>query len=286
MQKVTGESVLRFLLVVIIFGLPTYELYLYNNTIQKLYAVTNELNQTRDDLRGRISSLESSVGSQVGKVEASVGTLEKLSQTDPELLKQYSKVYFLNEHYVPAALSPIDPQFVLANGQQLFIHSNVAPFLEKLLSDAESNQFGLRVVSAYRSFGQQSMLKKNYKFIYGAGTANQFSADQGYSEHQLGTAVDFGVAQNKNQFTGFENTPEYSWLVANAYKYGFVISYPPHNSYYVYEPWHWRFVGLSLALYLHNNNLYFYNIDQRKAESYLGSIFDSSASSKPAMANF
>ena len=73
---------------------------------------------------------------------------------------------------------------------------------------------------------------------------------------------------------GFDKTPEYKWLTDNAYKYGFVISYPAGNKYYKYEPWHWRFVGVALATKLHEDGIYFYDMDQRLIDNYLANIFD------------
>jgi D-alanyl-D-alanine carboxypeptidase len=109
---------------------------------------------------------------------------------------------------------------------------------------------------------------------YGAGTANQFSADQGYSEHQLGTTVDFTTSSVGATFSGFEDTESYRWLRDEAHRYGFVLSYPPNNSYYQFEPWHWRFVGVDLAQDLHQDDTYFYDLDQREINEYLITLFD------------
>jgi LAS superfamily LD-carboxypeptidase LdcB len=100
------------------------------------------------------------------------------------------------------------------------------------------------------------------------------SADQGYSEHQLGTALDFTTRALGAGFTSFAKTEAYSWLQANAYKYGFVISYPEDNTYYQFEPWHWRFVGVSLATMLHEEGQNFYDVLQSKIDAYLIKIFD------------
>ena len=108
---------------------------------------------------------------------------------------------------------------------------------------------------------------------YGSG-ANSFSADQGYSEHQLGTAIDFTTLELGSDFSSFEKTDAYKWLLDNAYEYGFILSYPKDNTYYQFEPWHWRFVGKSLANTLHQENKNFYDVDQRTIDSYLISIFD------------
>lgn len=211
---------------------------------------------------------------QIKRISDTVGILDKLSQTDPELLQKYSKVYFLNEHYVPKNLTNIDPEYLLESQRQHQIAEEVWPFLENLLDRAKSRDLDLKVLSGFRSFDTQSALKSNYRVIYGAGTANQFSADQGYSEHQLGTAVDFTTPTIGSTFTGFENSPEYDWLTKNAHRYGFVLSYPPNNAYYQYEPWHWRFVGIDLARRLYDDNQYFYDLDQRTIDQYLISIFD------------
>ena len=215
-----------------------------------------------------------SLTNQVNEVTNTVGALSKLSKTDPELLKKYSKVYFLNEHYVPISLSDVGVSFRSAKSNNYQIHSNVLPYLEKMITASNADGVALLVQSAYRSFGTQSILKSNYKVIYGAGTANSFSADQGYSEHQLGTAIDFTTLKTSGALEGFDKTPEFKWLTENAYKYGFVISYPAGNKYYKYEPWHWRFVGVALATYLHDNNMYFYDLDQRLIDNYLANIFD------------
>ena len=87
-------------------------------------------------------------------------------------------------------------------------------------------------------------------------------------------AVDFATPATGTGFAGFDKTPEYAWLLANAYKYGFEISYPQSNTYYEFEPWHWRFVGVALATTLHSRNEYFYDMDQREIDTYLADIFD------------
>lgn len=215
-----------------------------------------------------------SVAQQIGNITSSVSVLTRLAQSDPELLKKYSKVYFLNEHYVPISLSDIEPQYIYQQNKKLQIHASVYPKLKLMLDAAAADQISLKVESAFRSFGTQAVLKSNYKFTYGAGTANQFSAEQGYSEHQLGTTLDFTSAENNGTLAGFDKTKAFAWLKANAYKYGFTLSYPPNNSYYQYEPWHWRFVGSPLSAKLQQENTYFYDLDQRIIDGYLVDIFN------------
>ncbi len=198
--------------------------------------------------------------------------LQKLTQTDKQLLAKYSKVYFLNENYVPAQLVTIDKAYTTQEKQLQFL-KDAYPYLEELLKDAAEDGIPLRIASAYRSYNEQKALKSAYKAMYGAG-ANTFSADQGYSEHQLGTTVDFTTPELIGAVPAFENTTSYTWLKNNAYKYGFILSYPKSNAYYIYEPWHWRFVGVKLARTLHEDNKNFYDLDQREIDSYLIHLFD------------
>lgn len=211
--------------------------------------------------------------SQISEIQGTVGILDKLSRTDPELLKKYSKVYFLNENYTPESLVKITPAYTYNPSEDYFFYSKVWPFLQGLMQAAATENVNVKIISAYRSFGIQSGLKSSYRMIYGSG-ANQFSADQGYSEHQLGTTIDFTNSEVGTSYSGFEETAAYYWLLNNAYKYGFVLSYPENNEYYQFEPWHWRFVGKSLALRLRHEGKYFYDLDQREIDQYLVSFFD------------
>ena len=211
--------------------------------------------------------------SQIQQISGTVGTLTKLSQTDKELLQKYSKVYFLSENYVPSKLALIDTRYLLHTDKPEQFHGDVLPFLEEMIAEAAASGIDLKVVSAYRSFYDQISVKTGYKLLYGSG-ANQFSADQGYSEHQLGTAVDLTTSKLGDLSLQFEQQTAYKWLGDNAYRFGFILSYPRNNSYYQFEPWHWRFIGKALAARLHAENKRFYDLAQRDIDTYLISIFD------------
>lgn len=209
----------------------------------------------------------------IGEIAGTVGTLDKLAKTDKELLQKYSKVYFLNEHYVPSSLAPISEKYVYEKNVTKEIHGKVISKLNKMFNSAMEDGVDMKILSAYRSFDEQNKLKNSYTVVYGSG-ANKFSADQGYSEHQLGTTIDVTTEKMGPNFSKFKDTEAYKWLRQNAYKYGFILSYPENNSYYEFEPWHWRFVGVSLATRLHEEGQYFYDLDQRTIDQYLISIFD------------
>lgn len=231
---------------------------------------TNEqLARTLQEEQGRNEEF----AAQINEISDTVGILDKLSKTDEELLQKYSKVSFLNEHYIPSDLSEIDDEWKYTESKKLQLHSKVIPYLEDMLEDALDDGVKLWVVSAYRSFGEQQQLKGAYTVTYGSG-ANAFSADQGFSEHQLGTTLDFTTEGIGGGLSGFGNTEAYEWLLDNAHKYGFTLSYDEENGYYIFEPWHWRFVGEDLAKDLHKAKAHFYDWDQRKIDEYLISIFD------------
>ncbi len=213
------------------------------------------------------------LGEQVEDLTGTVGDLEKLAEIDKELLQKYSKVFFLNEHYEPSKLVDIDEAYLYDENTPQQIHRDIRNYLEDMIEDAADDGVTLYVRSAYRSFGTQASLKTGYSVTYGSG-ANAFSADQGYSEHQLGTTVDFTTTGINGGLDGFQNTPAYTWLLKNAYRYGFVLSYPEGNAYYQFEPWHWRFVSRDLARYLDKKDLHFYDVDQRVIDEYLLDFFD------------
>jgi D-alanyl-D-alanine carboxypeptidase len=82
----------------------------------------------------------------------------------------------------------------------------------------------------------------------GEQKADGLSARPGYSEHQLGTAVDFvNKATGYKIVNDFGNTPAGKWLAENSYKYGFILPYKSDQSNaggYQEESWHFRFTGV------------------------------------------
>ena len=77
----------------------------------------------------------------------------------------------------------------------------------------------------------------------------------GCSEHQTGYAFDAAnyVDGIYNEVLGEE---EIAWLNYNAYKYGFILRYPKGKEEitgFIYEPWHYRYVGKDISNILYNN---------------------------------
>ena len=89
-----------------------------------------------------------------------------------------------------------------------------------------------------------------------ASERGKVSAPPGYSEHSTGFAIDIGDAtQRETDFeTEFENTDAYRWLINNATKFHFKLSFNKDNKYIDYEPWHWRYEGSIEALKIFENS--------------------------------
>jgi|GEM_PF-3216119 len=158
----------------------------------------------------------------------------------------------VDKTYVPDNLAPIPARYRHPRVGVLQTRKEIIDPLTQMLQDAESAGLALRVNSAYRSHTRQ-------KEIYDLNadvlliTKPEKAARPGYSEHQLGTAVDISQYPNNSQ-------AGYDWLAANANRYGFVLSYPKGKEQiteFRHEPWHWRYVGTQLAQYISGNDILF-----------------------------
>lgn len=275
------DRLLAFGVSVVVLGAFGYGGYSYWQLTKTVASLSSELSEATTTLEAKVAeniSLQSALEAeqrrnndfqdQIEGISSTVTKIDKLQQTDPQLLAKYSKVYFLPDNYIPKDLVSIASSSTYADSKNYQLIGQADRHLEEMIRDAKSDGINLLVISAYRSFNSQASLKVSYKFTYGSG-ANAFSADQGYSEHQLGTTIDFTTKELGPDFSTFAKSPAYDWLTKHAYKYGFVISYPSGNTYYISEPWHWRFVGINLAQDLHDQNKYFYQLDQRTINNYL-----------------
>ena len=112
---------------------------------------------------------------------------------------------------------------------------------------AAAHQDGINhfmLTSGYRDEAEQS---KQYE-----ENEPGYALPAGFSEHNLGLAVDIGSTQGK-----MESASEGLWLKENAWKYGFILRYPEDKTEITgipYEPWHYRYVGLPHSAIMYENN--------------------------------
>lgn len=158
-------------------------------------------------------------------------------------------------HRLPADYVPPDLVNAVtgtpAVGVPLAIRALAYGDLARLRTAALAAGLRLDIVSAYRSYEQQAQTFDYWTRIAGYDQALNTSARPGHSEHQLGTAIDFGDGTAAPWvYTDWATTPTGAWLASHAADFGFVMSYPKGRSAvtcYSYEPWHYRYVGTTLA---------------------------------------
>lgn len=132
----------------------------------------------------------------------------------------------------------------------------------KMRDAAKKEGLSIYISSGFRSYNKQNTLYKNYVARDGKKEADTYSARPGHSEHQTGLAFDVNTISS-----AFDSTPEAKWLHQNCYKYGFILRYPKgktNETGYIYESWHYRYVGEELASKLYNNG------DWLTLETYFG----------------
>lgn len=155
---------------------------------------------------------------------------------------------------LPAEYAPPDLVSVNAAGfsSGLLVRELVLDDLSALKAAADAAGMGLEVQSAYRSFNYQETTFDYWAELEGYDAALRSSARPGHSEHQLGTALDFRSADGPPawELADWGTTPEGAWLAEHAPRFGFVMSYPAGKedvTCYIYEPWHYRYVGREVA---------------------------------------
>ncbi len=163
-------------------------------------------------------------------------------------------VWYTTPSYVPSGLVPVESTYIYSNKWSSFLRPEAKEALESMWRDFYNTFWtNIWIASSYRSYDYQKGIKDN-------GCSDALCAHPGHSEHQSWLAVDLFEASTENDFLKKSNLKNYYWwLWKNAHKYGF------HNSYqkgkkidgYVKEPWHWRYVWVELATFLHDNNITF-----------------------------
>lgn len=165
-----------------------------------------------------------------------------------------NKFNYLDENYIPDDLVNVEGKYARDSAK---LNKIAYENFVKMADDMSDLGMTIKITTGYRSYNFQSTLYNNYVKADGVKNADTYSARPGYSEHQLGYSADVTNAKNTS-FGEFENTDEYKWLKDNAHKYGFLLRYPKDKEYitgYVFEAWHFRYVGVDIATYIYENDL-------------------------------
>ena len=159
----------------------------------------------------------------------------------------------LAQDYAPAELAVADAD----TGKQL--EAAAAAAYQEMAADAAEDGVSLVLCSGYRDYDYQAGLfeKRMQKYLDQGRTAEDAAAlartivaKPGCSEHQTGLAADIVTEKYTGLDSGFAKTDAYAWLVQHGAEYGFILRYPEDrqaDTGIVYEPWHWRYVGVENA---------------------------------------
>ncbi len=132
------------------------------------------------------------------------------------------------------------------------VHIDMRDSLLQMREEARKEGIYLVFLSGFRSINLQKDIFYSLKSVRNQEAAERarVSAPPGYSEHSTGFAIDIGDAnQRETDFeTEFENTKAFRWLIKNAAKFHFKLSFSKDNKFIDYEPWHWRYEGSIEAL--------------------------------------
>lgn len=142
-----------------------------------------------------------------------------------------------------------------------------AYYCRQMIEAAANDGIDLKILSAYRTVKyQQKLFDRNVKSRMESGmTYDEAYADvliniaiPGTSEHNAGLAVDIVTTHDWDTYEGFEDTEEFAWLQEHAHEYGFILRYLKGKediTGYIYEPWHYRFIGVKYALDIKESGL-------------------------------
>jgi D-alanyl-D-alanine carboxypeptidase len=159
--------------------------------------------------------------------------------------------YVLNGVTYIEGLLVVNKTYSLPSSYGKALTSQTQAAYNRMKQAAAKEGIKLSIVSGFRSYSYQVDLYNRYVKSEGKAQADSHSARPGHSEHQAGLAMDINSLSQS-----FDQTPEFAWLQANAWKYGFIMRYPKDSTAvtgYIYEPWHYRYVGEQWAEVFYNN---------------------------------
>ena len=176
-------------------------------------------------------------------VDSFLAELKQVLAAEKEnLLVLVDKRHFLPDGYTPQNLVTLTAgRAYMINRKDLSLTKTAEQALQEMALAAKQDGVTLLVSSSYRSYTYQKNLFDRYVRESGEKEAERFSARAGTSQHQLGTVVDFGSISDE-----FAQTRAGKWVLQNASKYGWSLSFPKGYEVvtgYVWESWHYRYIG-------------------------------------------
>lgn len=148
-----------------------------------------------------------------------------------------------------------EPEELVVSVDGARVTPECAAALEQMIADCKAAGYTPLVRSSYRTIADQQALLTAKQQDYSYEQAIQIVAIPGTSEHHTGLAVDI-VDVNFTKLNHQQaERPTQQWLMEHCWEYGFIVRYPDDTTDYtgiIYEPWHYRYVGVELATQLHD----------------------------------
>jgi D-alanyl-D-alanine carboxypeptidase len=166
-------------------------------------------------------------------------------KADPMLLFLVDKSRALPQGYIPPDLKSLAGTGLSVARTGLSLRTAALQALVSMEAAARAEGIALLVSSTYRSYAYQSGVWDRGVAADGEAETAASIARPGYSQHQLGTALDFGSITD-----AFAETKASRWLESNATRFGFSLSFPKGMSAvtgYKWESWHYRYIGKAAA---------------------------------------
>jgi zinc D-Ala-D-Ala carboxypeptidase len=208
------------------------------------YIVFQKIADGPHDVGGHMETLREATGMEYQSLQIAK---DQIYQGDLLLV---NKDYPVHEAGVKSDVVRLSEHEELLQGYTLLDHrievsERVAKvFLEMVEAAQQDNVSHFILNSGYRGMEEQEKLYEEMGPAY--------AMPSGYSEHNVGSALDIGSTQMK-----MEHAPEGKWLEDHSWKYGFILRYPKDKvaiTGTVFEPWHFRYVGLPHSAIMKQNN--------------------------------
>jgi len=258
MKQRKREIVLKakIILFVLLFGAVLGSVIVTSITSRRAERRVAELETANERLQAMNSLLRDSMAPLLGSDATNEATDSGESIDDGEIPDIPWNLRLINEQH------PLDPDFVpelVEIAPSHFVDARIADAARQMLQAAEAAGMSMFIVSAYRSYDtqkevfnetMQGWLDRGKSLFDAFQETSRAVAIPGTSEHAAGLALDIISSSYGELDEQQATTPETQWLMANSWRYGFILRYPSEKSHItgiVFEPWHYRYVGIEAA---------------------------------------